>query len=608
MRPRAGASAALVAILAAAAFLRFSALDWGLRHEPDWDERAFVQSAAWMVASGDLDHRFYEYPGLFVYAIAPAVARHELPDAGPPGYLAARRVVAAFGVASVLLVFWLGRRLWGTAAGLTGALLLAVSPLDVQTAHMVRPDVVLAAFVLTALLVFDALGAQGDGLAGVAIGAATAVKFSGVLVIPSYLVRRWTVGGSPGRWWKGPALAAGAALLTYAALSPYTFIHWQKFTEGAQTQISYHYEAGGKIRSYWGSVVHDLHRLEHSFGPIAGALIVLGLFIGAREGRRYAPLLVLPATVIGFWATADVQWPRFLVPITGALALFAGRAVLAAERRWGPPAAVLLAVAAAAAPAIQSARYVRASQQPSTRDRAADWIAAHAADGARILSTVNERAIGIDRDRFEVLVADSLDARAARWAAHMDFLVSGPADDPALLGGFDVLETLEPVPDAGDTALRILAPKPSARPQYVALPLDAAAIAVSENPDGAGALVDGDPETVWATSGPQVPDASWIEIHLPRRATIGRVVVGLGKHWRREPKNLHVFVRDDGGDWRRAPALPGRPPLERQSLPVERRGLELILDPVAATDLRLVQVGRAGKFWNVAELRVDALP
>jgi len=120
---------ALVAILGLAAGLRFTALGWGLRHEPDWDERVFVQSAAWMVASGDLDHRFYEYPGLPVYLLAPAVLRHGPPEVGPGAYLDARRIVAGFGVLSVLLVYVLGRRLGGEVSGLSAALLLAVSPL-----------------------------------------------------------------------------------------------------------------------------------------------------------------------------------------------------------------------------------------------------------------------------------------------------------------------------------------------------------------------------------------------------------------------------------------------------------------------------------------------
>jgi len=477
---------------------------------------------------------------------------------------------------------------------------------------MVRPDVVLATFVLAALLSFDALSdrLRSDMRAGLAIGAAVAVKFSGVLVVPAYLIRRLTTAGR-GRFWKGPLLAALAALLAYAVLSPYTFIHWQKFMEGAGTQISYHYEVREKVRTYWGSVAHDLHRLEHSFGLLAAVVIAAGVVAAAREGKRYAHLLVLPVVVIGFWATADVQWPRFLVPITAVLALLGGRAVLAVEQRWGRAAAIVVALAAATAPAMQSARYVRAIGQPGTRDRAADWIAAQTADGARILSTLRRTGtdIGLDRDRFEVLSADTFDARTARWASHMDLLVSGPADDPAFLGGFDVLQVFEPVPDAPDATVRVLAPKAGARPPYVALPLSASGITVSENAAAAGTLVDGDPDTVWQTAGPQVPDASWIEVHLPRRATIGRVVVGLGRHWRREPRNLHVLTRDGAaGAWHRAQTLPGRPPLDRQSLPVERRSLDFILEPVAATDVRLVQVGTAGKYWNAAELTIDALP
>ena len=52
MNSRAGIGLALLAILGAAAVFRFTALGWGLRHEPDWDERVFVQSAAWVAAAG----------------------------------------------------------------------------------------------------------------------------------------------------------------------------------------------------------------------------------------------------------------------------------------------------------------------------------------------------------------------------------------------------------------------------------------------------------------------------------------------------------------------------------------------------------------------------
>ena len=617
MQRRAATGLALLAILVLAAVLRFSALDWGLRHEVDWDERVFVQSAAWLVASGDLDHRFYEYPGLAVYVLAPAVARHGVPEVGPSGYLAARRMIAGFGVVSVLLVFVFGFRLGGVAVGLPAALLLAVSPLDVQTAHMVRPDVVLAAFVLAALLVFDAARGRpgGDVISGLAIGAATAVKFTGVLVVPSYLAGRWLMRTedetSSGHYdvrarMTGMVKAGLASLLAFAVLSPYSFVNWRRFVEGMGTQWSYHYASREDARTYLDKVVHDLRRLEDSFGLLAALLIVAGVVFVFREGRRWWPLLVLPPVVIGVMATADVQWPRFLVPITGVLAIVAARLVAEVYRRFGMVAAVVLAVAAAVSPTMDSAAHVRLLARPAARDRVVDWIAAHAQDGARILTSV--KGLGLDRGRFEVLTADRLDVSTQRWAGHMDLVVSGAADDPAILPEFDLVHT-EPTGGAPfDTDIRVLVPRPSLRPRYVPVPLTAAAVRVSENGEAGAALVDGDVATFWRTGGPQVPEASWIEIDLPARQTIGRVVVGLGRHWRREPKNLHILARDGAGEWRRVRAWPGRAPVEQQPLPTGERALEYVLDPQPATALRIVQVGRAGKHWNAAELRIDALP
>ena len=45
-------TAALAALLALAGGLRFSHLDWGLRHPPHPDERVFVESARGMLQRG----------------------------------------------------------------------------------------------------------------------------------------------------------------------------------------------------------------------------------------------------------------------------------------------------------------------------------------------------------------------------------------------------------------------------------------------------------------------------------------------------------------------------------------------------------------------------
>src|SRR5438132_2640981 len=234
----------LVAILVLAAALRFAGLGWGLRHLPDLDERWFVENVGRMLATRDLDQRFYEYPGLFFYLLAPVLALLHPRDSGPGAYLAARAVVAAFGVGSVGLTYLLGRRLSGPVAGLAAGLLVAVSPVEVFTAHMVRPDVALEAFVLLAFLAFSRLGPgwRADLLSGLALGAATAVKYTGVLLAPSYVAQRLS---APGFRVSRLALAAGAALVAFALCSPYTLLHFGEALRGAQTQISHHYAVRG---------------------------------------------------------------------------------------------------------------------------------------------------------------------------------------------------------------------------------------------------------------------------------------------------------------------------------------------------------------------------
>ena len=137
----------------AAAALRVIGLDQGLRHPPHADESAFVVNVHRMIAEGDLDHRYYEYPGLFFYLLYPVL--RAVMGADPPAaaaYLAARGVTAALGVAAVALQFVFTRRLVPAWAALFASALLAVSLVAVQTAHTVRPDVALSAFFLLALI------------------------------------------------------------------------------------------------------------------------------------------------------------------------------------------------------------------------------------------------------------------------------------------------------------------------------------------------------------------------------------------------------------------------------------------------------------------------
>jgi 4-amino-4-deoxy-L-arabinose transferase-like glycosyltransferase len=237
-----GQAAALAAILVVAAALRLIGLGWGLRHPPHGDESAFVLNVHRMIAEGDLDHRYYEYPGLFFYVLYPflrAVMGAEPP--APGAYLIARAVVAACGVAAVALQFVFARRLLAVGPALLSAALLAVSLVAVQTAHSIRPDVALQAFYLLALIALLRLDGRSaaDLRAGAALGAAAAIKFSGIFLLPALVARRLLVPGARAR---GLLLAGTAAAAAFVVASPYSVLHLGEFVEGVETQVSYHYE------------------------------------------------------------------------------------------------------------------------------------------------------------------------------------------------------------------------------------------------------------------------------------------------------------------------------------------------------------------------------
>jgi hypothetical protein len=588
---------ALVVALLLGAALRFAGLGFGLRHTPHWDERVFVSSVSQMLAAGDLDHRFYEYPGLFSYILAPFLAL--LPAArreGPEGYLLARGVVAAFGTLSIALAGRLGRGLSGPWAGITAALLVAVSPVEVVTAHMIRPDVVLESFVLLARLAFSRLSAAaaGDVCAGIAVGAATAVKFSGALLAPAYAVARVL---SPGPKLSRLLLAGLVAVGLFFVATPYALAHFRSFFGGVGVQWAGHYAIGsslslGEVAAYYGRTV------LRGLGPVGAALLALGLASSVREARAWAPLLTQVAITLAVFSTADRRYERFLVPILGLLAVLCGAglgAVAARSRRL----AALALIAAVAWPLAVSVAYVRNVTQAGTRDLALDWVLARVPQGARVLNQVED--MGLPLGRFERLVPTGSDALDRILARSADItLWSGEA--PAL-AGFERLFLAEPRGPASGPGIGVYRPTPALSERGVAVALSGARLTASSRAEDLPFLADGRLDTAWVGDGPQKP-GEWVEVELPAPVLLTRVELLLGPRPLRYGRNLHLFVSDDGSSWIRVRVASGRPAVEEQSLAGEGASQVLWIEPRQVRRVRLVQAARAERRWGIAELRL----
>jgi hypothetical protein len=589
-------------VVGLAAVLRFAGIAAELRHLPHEDERHFVENASRMAAQRELDHRFHEYPGLFFFLLAPLLAFHPPPIEGAQPYILARALVSSFGVASVALVYLLGRRLGRPLAGMIGAAVLAVLPIDVSTADRVRPDVVLEAFLLAGLIALarDPASRRFDIDAGAAVGAATAIKFSGVLLAPSYVAARLADGSFR---WRNAWLAAAVSLLAFAVLSPASLVYFPDLLAGIRIQLGYHYlePASGRL-GFAASVADYLLLFPGLFGFAGCMLLGIGVVDSVRDWRRCAPVLTLAVVFLLVLSTAEVRRQRFLVPVTGALALLCG---VGAQRliQLGPKLAWPVVAASLGFPLAQSIDYVRSVQRPTTRDLIVDWIDGWLPEGSRILTALPE--LGIDRRRFEVLAVADVGENVRQKALHWDLIaVRGPTP-PELLRDWQVVYAAQPGQLQSGPAILLLAPPPELLPAYAPVAAKGLRATASENAAIVAAMLDGDLSTSWTTDGPQRP-GSWIQLDFAEPTCLGRVELKLGTRVREFGKDLRVFTTPDGRNWSLTPRLRGRPTVPEQ-LPILGRSQVRILPPAAVRGLRIVQMGERTRPWSVAELVIDAV-
>jgi 4-amino-4-deoxy-L-arabinose transferase-like glycosyltransferase len=592
--------------------LRFVGLGAGLRHTPHLDERNFVEAVAQMLAAGDLDHRFYQYPGFFFYVLSPVLAlvgaAHTQADAlafpaqAAPAYLAGRAVAAFFGVLQIPLTFWLGARVASRFAGLVAAALIAVAPIAVRTAHDVRPDTLLSVVALLALLSFQRLGrdSRGDLLAGALVGVACATKFTALFLAPVYLAQRLL---APGAHWKKVLLAGLASIVVFAALSPYALLNFSAFRAGAGNQVGHHYaSATSWMPTYFPMLAFYTRTWPDALGGAAALLALAGLALTWRRWRTWLPLYLFPLLTLLVIATAYRRFGRHLLPSLPVIALLAAVAV-AELRRRSKRAALLVALALPIIPLSTSLSTVVALTRPGTRDQALDWITAHAAPGARILTTLPD--LGLGRGRFEVLRAETFGGREGMVAREFDMLVTTPDDPRSNVAAFPVMFLVEPDhPIAGPT-IEIRSVPPRLRRIYRKLAPDEFTLAASDDPEQLPMVSDGRLDTAWQTSRPRAP-RMWVEVRLSRPALLGGVEIFGGTEASGRGRRIGLLTKDPQGFWQPLNAFDGRPWFPDQ-YPGRARTQRLLFPPVGVSALRIVQTGQARRPWRIAELHVLAL-
>lgn len=405
-QPERGRNRLLWVILVLALGVRLFGLNWDQGSNFHPDERRIAEAVAGMSFRPlQLNPHFFAYGSFPLYLTRAACSLASLVDARLGGYDGAiqigRALGAAWGTGAVLLIFLLGRRLFGRSTGLLAAALAAVAVLPVQNAHFATNDIPLGTLVLAALWL--AVRAVDGGrlrdlvLAGAVSGLALATKASALPLLAAIglvAIIRWLPRRDWARLVGWGAAAGGAAVLAFMVGQPYAVLDFGAFVHDVLEQSRMVRQAGlfPYTNQYMGvpKVVYDLREMVlWGMGPPLGlaALAGFGLAVMRAWRERRAGEWVLLAFLVPFAAITmsfDVKFPRYLLPIYPLLILWGSVslqqwAARGSLGRW--VRAVVVAGTAAYLVAFLSI-YLR----PHTVRAASEWFYTHIPPDSRVLS------------------------------------------------------------------------------------------------------------------------------------------------------------------------------------------------------------------------------
>ncbi len=333
-------------LLTLAAASRLYGLDWDGAIGAHPDERYAVGVAESVRASGSLD----------VFAAAPDLAYGHLPvyllalamgRGGVDPLLVGRALAALFDVGTVALSFALGRQVWGRGIGLLAAALVTPMVLHVQQAHFYAADGVLTFFVLGVLLfavrLVEGGRARDAQLAGAWTGLALGSKISAVfLLIPLWAACSGVPGGRGTRRWLALQVAL-VALMAFALTNPCALLSFPAFWRNVAREAAI---AGGALDVPYTRQFHVAW--PYVYPIVQQALWGMGLPLGVagfgglaywvwRAVRRpLSPgawvVLMWVAPFFAFTGALYAKFPRYLLPLTPVLAVYAAWVLVAMFR------------------------------------------------------------------------------------------------------------------------------------------------------------------------------------------------------------------------------------------------------------------------------------
>jgi len=439
-------------ILVLSVATRFWGLGWGLPNTYHIDEDWFAGKAINFL-EGDLNPNFFDVPTLHMYTLAgmwkiyywiekagggirsPAEFRDTLTRNPTVFYLLGRALSALMGVGTILLLYLLGKRMYGPRAGAIAALMLVFALDHARISHDMLPDVPMVFFLVLAYLCIWNIAEKGrtrDYLwAGVAAGLAMTTKYGGLLMfLPLFIAHVYRI-----RETKRPAreiifsprlIGAGLIFLAVFVLgSPYIVLNFPKFLKAFKWQSSHLATVGhtGSSTEQTPLLFYLQYGFKENIGVLSQFLVLGGLALGfKRRQKRDLILYSYPVVMLIMIATWKARATRYLFPMAPFFILIGavfldrmlesiGRKIAPAgaerKRRLAFAAISIFLVAGILAPsALRLGRFDAALAGADSRTRAKEWIEYNIPQGTRI--ALESYGPPISRERYSVLYRHAL--------------------------------------------------------------------------------------------------------------------------------------------------------------------------------------------------------
>lgn len=327
-------------------------------------------------------------------------------------HLLGRWISALSGTATILLVYWAGKKLYSRTTAIIASAFLAVTFLHVRNSHFGVVDVFLTMLIMLSFVFSIKIFHQGKArnyiLAALFASLAIATKWNaGLILFVLILAHLFSSANKEPKTWRWLfhrhlILAGVVAALVFLIVCPMVWLDFKEFWGGLVGTAEFQKSGSGKLGAggnFW-SYFTGNHSPGYGFfydnnftlamGAVATILFSLGiLFLLWRHRKEDVLVLAFPILMYVVIGQMSYKAMRQLLPVVPFLLLIAAELLVsvfkARQKAKYQLIIITLAVGSVVVPqGLKSLRYDIALNQTDTRILMKDWIESNIAQDSKI--------------------------------------------------------------------------------------------------------------------------------------------------------------------------------------------------------------------------------